>query len=154
MALTGLDHTAEGVSDLILTDNIFPLTSPQQPTDPFAFGGLKVVPKGDAVFARSGDVGYFFEVRNPAVDPATNAPKMTMRLTLAGTTAEGKNVKIVGPPEPAQLQALNGVPGHYVVGQAMPLSTFKPGTYTLNVKLTDVTSGQTYDLSESFRIVE
>jgi hypothetical protein len=154
IVLSGLDHTAPSVSGLILTDNIYPLSEPQQPTDPFAFGGLKVVPKGDATFSRAGDVGYFFEVRNPAVDPATNQPKMTMRITFSGTTAEGKNVKIIGPVDQAPLQALNGVPGHWIVGQAMPLATFKPGSYTLALKVTDATSGASYDIQESFRIVE
>ena len=154
MALQGLDHQTESVSGLILTDNVYPLKEAQNPTDPFAFGGLKVVPKGDAVFSRSGDVGYFFEVRNPGVDPATGRPNVTMRITLSGTTLEGKKVRIAGAAEPVDAQPVNGVPGHFVVGQAMPLSTFKPGNYTLALKVTDATSGKVYDLQESFQIVE
>jgi hypothetical protein len=49
---------------------------------------------------------------------------------------------------------LKGVPGHYGVGQAMPLSTFKPGEYKLTVKLKDVALDKTWELSEPFRITQ
>ena len=38
--LAGLDKSAAGVSQLILSNNLYPLPSAQKPTDPYAFGGL------------------------------------------------------------------------------------------------------------------
>jgi GWxTD domain-containing protein len=154
MVVQGLNKDLPETSPLILTNNIYPLAEAQAPTDPYAFGGLKVVPKGDQLFHRSEDLGYFFEVRNPGLDPATHAPKLTMTVLLTGTTAEGKPVKIRGASSPVPAQELNGVPGHWAVGQAMPLQTIKPGTYTIQLKVTDATLGKTYDLQESFKVVE
>jgi hypothetical protein len=155
IAVTGLDKDASGVSSLMLSNNIYPLTEAQQPTDPFAFGGLKVVPKSDATFRKSDELWYFFEARNPGLDPANNnQPKLSVKLSLTGTTADGKPVKMNAPAEITPGQELKGVPGHWAVGQAMPLATFKPGSYKLAVKVTDLVANQTWDLEGSFRIVE
>jgi GWxTD domain-containing protein len=154
LAVSGLQKDAAGISNLILSNNLYPLSAAQYPTDPYSFGGIKVVPKSDRVFRRADELWYFFELRNPALDAATSAPKLQLSLTLAGKTTEGKNVKMAAPPEETAARELKGVAGHWAVGQAMPLETFKPGEYTLTVKVKDLTSNQAYDLKESFRIVE
>lgn len=154
MTVAGLDKDATAVSSLMLSNNIYPLSEAQQATDPFAFGGLKVVPKSDATFKRSDELWYFFEARNPGLDPASNQPKLSVKLSLTGTAADGKPVKMNAPVEITPGQELKGVPGHWAVGQAMPLQTFKPGSYKLAVKVTDLVSNQTWDLEGSFRIVE
>lgn len=153
MTVQGLDMSSPGVSQLMLSNNIYALTEAQEPTDPYAFGGLKVVPKGDATFKQSEDLWYFFEVRNPGIDTATNAPKYTMQLSITGTTNDGKPKKMIGPIEPVQMQELKGVAGHWAVGQALPLASFAPGTYKIALKLTDAALNKTYELSESFRVV-
>jgi GWxTD domain-containing protein len=150
----GLDKAAPGVSGLLLSTDVHPLSEAQRPTDPFAFGGLKVVPRGNATFRKSEELWYFVEMRNPGTDASTNLPKLTMAVSIVGKSNEGRNVKMIGPASDVPAQPLNGVPGHYAVGQAMPLSTFKPGSYTISLKLTDVALGKTYELSEPFRIVE
>lgn len=154
LVVSGLDKDAPAVSALILTDDIYPLAEAQNPTDPFAFGGLKVVPKSDATFRKTEELSYFFEVRNPGVDPATSQPKMTMKKLVTGTTGDGKTVKMAGPAEMMPLQESKGVPGHYVFGQAIPLSSFRPGSYTLSLKVTDLTLNQSYELSAAFRVIE
>jgi len=154
LVVSGLDKDAPGVSALILTDNIYLLTEPQNPTDPFAFGGLKVVPKPDATFRKTEELSYLFEVRNPGIDPATSQPKMTMKKLVTGTTSDGKTVKMAGPAEMIPLQESKGVPGHYVFGQAIPLSSFRPGSYTLSLKVTDLTLNQSYELSGTFRVID
>lgn len=154
MVVKGLDKDAPGVSTLILTDKIYPLPQAQNPTDPFAFGGLKVVPKSDGSFRKTEDLGYFFEVRNPGIDPSTSQPKVSTKMTISGTTSDGRAVKMAGPAEMAQMQELNGVPGHWAVGLAIPLAKFRTGSYTVGIKVTDVTLQQTYDLSGTFRVVE
>lgn len=154
LTVAGLTKEGVGISNLLLSNNVYPLSEAQLPTDPFAFGGIQVVPKSDRTFRRSDELWYFFELRNPAIDPATSAPKLLVSLTVAGKSAEGKNVKMAAPAEETSARELKGVAGHWAVGQAMPLETFKPGDYTLSVKVKDMTSGQTYDLKESFKIVE
>jgi hypothetical protein len=77
-----------------------------------------------------------------------------MAITVAGTSNEGKKVKMLGPASPIEAQELKGVAGHWGVGQAMPLSTFRPGSYTFTIKLTDTVLKKTYELSAPFRVVE
>lgn len=154
ISVSGLDKDAAGVSALILSNHIYALTEAQAPTDAYSFGGLKVVPKSDRVFRRSDELWYFFEVRNPGLDSATQAPKLLVKLTLNGTTATGAPVKMGLPPEETPARELKGVPGHWAIGQAMLLETFQPGEYMLAVKVTDLTTKQSYDMQEQFRIVE
>lgn len=153
LVVKGLETGQPGVSQLMLSSHIYPLTEAQLATDPFAFGGLKVVPRGNASFRTADELWYFVEMRNPGKD-ATGQPKVTMAVTIAGTKADGKKTKMIGPSAEVPAQELKGVPGHYGIGQAMPLATFKPGSYTMTVKLTDTVLGKTYELSEPFTIVE
>jgi GWxTD domain-containing protein len=154
IVVTGLDKDAPGISNLMLSTHIYPLTEAQLPTDPFAFGGLKVVPRGNGTFTKADELWYFVELRNPGKDPVSNHPKLTMAVSVTGKSADGRNVKMIGPSSEVPAQELKGVPGHYGVGQAMPLSTFRPGEYKLTMKLTDVVSNKTWELSEPFRVVE
>ncbi|HET7434892.1 MAG TPA: GWxTD domain-containing protein [Thermoanaerobaculia bacterium] len=153
MNLKGLDKSAPSVSQLILSNNIYTLSAAQRPTDPFAFGGLKVVPKSDTTFVKGDDVWYFVELRNPAVDASTNAPKLTVLTNVTGTTSDGKKVAMNGQPAPMPAQQLNGVPGHWVIGEAIPTTTFRPGDYTISVKLTDNVNNKSYDFQRNFKVV-
>jgi len=154
LVVTGLNKDEPGVSPLLISSHIYPLTEAQRPTDPFAFGGLKVVPRGNATFRQADELWYFIEVRNPGKDATTNLPSLTLTVSIDGTNKEGKKVKMRGASAPIDAQEMKGVPGHYSVGQAMPLSTFKPGDYTMKVKLVDTVLNKTYEVQESFKVVE
>jgi GWxTD domain-containing protein len=151
--VTGFDKDATGISSLILSNNVFPLSEAQKPTDPFAFGGIKVVPKSDALFSQQDELWYFFEIRNPGVDEATKNPKLRAKLTVEGKI-DGKNVKYDNPPMDLEPQALKGVEGHWAVGQSIPLSGFKPGDYTMKMKVTDMVKNQVYELSQPFKVMK
>ena len=152
LALQPLDKAAPSLSRLMLANNVYALSAAQAPTDPFAFGGVKVVPKSDLNFTPADELWYFFEVRNPGLDTATNAPKLITQVTLSGKRTDGKPVKMQGPSEEAVVQELKGVTGHYGVGAAIPLETFKPGEYTIKIKVTDTVTNQSYNLEQNFRI--
>jgi len=154
ISVAGIDKDAAGVSALMLSNHIFTMSEAQAPTDPYTFGGMRVVLKSDGTFRTKDELWYFIELRNPGVDPASKAPKLTVKLSLTGKTAQGAPVKMLAPAEETPAQELKGVPGHWGVGQSIPLDSFKPGEYTLAVKVTDVTSNHSYDLSSNFRIVE
>jgi GWxTD domain-containing protein len=153
MTLKGVDKATPSISDLILSNNIYPLTAAQLPTDPYAFGGMKVVPKSDRTFTNKDELWYFLELRNPGIDAGTNMPKIQMKLELTGKTSAGKDVKMANPLADAETIELKGVPGHFGIGQALPLESFKPGTYTMKVKVIDVVTKQTYNLEETFKVV-
>lgn len=152
LELATLDKDAPAVSRLILSNNVYTLTEAQRPTDPYAFGGLKVVPKSDHVFSTSEELWYFFEARNPALDPTTKQPKLRESVQLVGTSAEGKKIRMELPSYDADAMELKGMPGHFAVGTSIPLDTFKAGDYTLTVKLVDTISQKTYELKEAFKI--
>lgn len=168
-----LDKDAAAVSSLILSNNIFPLTEAQSPTDPFAFGGVKVVPKADRVFHKSDELWYFFELRNPGVAEAAPAaegtvavtgtapapaaaalPKIQVKLDVEGVDAAGKKHKMAAPPREVDAIEMKGVPGHYGVGSAIPLGSFAAGDYTFTVKVMDTVKKATYTISDKFKVVD
>lgn len=158
MNLAGsIDKDATGISSLILSNNVYPLPTAQKPTDPFAFGGIKVVPKGDRTFHPSDELWYFFELRNPGLNEQ-NVPSIQLKLEMTGTAIDptgktkGKQVEMTKPPFPVDAQELKGVPGHFGVGSSIPLATIAPGDYTLKVKVTDQVKKTSYNLSEDFKI--
>lgn len=158
-----LDKTAAASSPVLISNNVYALSAAQQPTDPFAFGGLKVVPKADRAFRPSEELSYFIELRNPGlpdVIPTADGsvpaplPKIQVKLDVEGTSAEGKKVKMSAPPMEVEAFPLKGVAGHYGLGSGIPLASFKPGDYTFTVKVIDTIKKSSYTLSEKFKIVE
>jgi len=141
-----------GTSMMILSNRLYPLETAQAPTDPFAFGGVKVVPKGDDVFTTKDELWYFIVVRHPGVGE-DGSPAVQVKLDVEGKTDEKKSVHMGAPMAPASLMEIRGVPGQYGVGTAIPLATFKPGTYTLKVRMFDSVRKETTNFEKSFRIV-
>ena len=159
-----LDKDATAISPLILSNNVFPLAQAQQATDPFAFGGLRVIPKADRTFRTGDELWYFVELRNPGVEAAAAAaegqpapastPKVQIKIDVAGTDAAGKPVKMAAPPRETEAIELKGVPGHYAIGNALPPNTFKPGEYTFTIKIIDTIKKASYTLTDKFKVVE
>jgi hypothetical protein len=162
-----LDKSASTTSGLILSNNIYPLTEAQRATDPFAFGGIKVVPKADHVFHTTDELWYFFELRNPGIPtPAADAPvpvsgdpvllpKVQVKIDIEGVLdADKKTVKKTAPPREVEAIAIKGVEGHYGVGNAIPLESFKPGQYTFTVKVIDTVKKTSYTLSDKFKVIQ
>ena len=159
MELAGtLDKDATAIGQLILSNNVYPLTEAQKADDPFAFGGVRVVPKADHVFRPTDELWYFFELRNPGlpepVEGAERLPKIQVKIDVAGKTTEGKPVKMAAPPTEVTAIEMKGVPGHYAIGNAIPLETFKPGDYSFTVKVIDTIKKTSYTLSDKFTVVQ
>ncbi|HEY0139802.1 MAG TPA: GWxTD domain-containing protein [Thermoanaerobaculia bacterium] len=152
LELTALDQEAVATSPLILSNNIYPLTSQQSPTDPYSFGGVKVVPKGDRLFRTSDELWYFLELRNPGLNELKQ-PRIQVKIDVEGTAADGKPVRITAPPREVEAPEMKGVPGHHGIGSSIPLATFKPGEYTFTIKVTDTVRKSSYTLKERFRVV-
>ena len=144
---------AAGTSRLILSNNIYVESKAEPARAPFAFGHLKIVPKGDLRFSTAEDLNYFVEINNPGIDPATNLPKILYQLDLSG---EGSVTR--APLAEAPVMSLSGVPGpgHYVLTSSIPLGqvkpALKPGDYTLKMKIVDSISKLSYNIQQSFTI--
>ena len=150
MKIEGLDPAATAVSPLILSNHIAPLATTWRGTDPFTFGGLKVIPKGDAVFTPSGDLWYFVELRHPGVS-AQGTPSVQVKVDIVGKTVKGP-VQMRIPLSQAEAAKLNGEKDRYAVGQAIPLEKFLPGDYTIKLTIVDTVLGKNYDLEKQFRV--
>ena len=148
MMLRELTKTTRSLSRLLVSNQVFPLTTMSTPDAPFAFGGVKVVPKADRTFRKNDELWIFFEAQNPGVD-AAGAPNLTTSVTL-----EGNGTTKRGLAADAQAVALKGVPGHFGVGTTVDVSRLKPGEYLLRVSVNDVIAQQQYELLEKIAIVQ
>ena len=48
---------------------------------------------------------------------------------------------------------VKGVPGHFAIGNAFPLTSFNPGDYTITVKVVDVVTKGQHTLTDTFKII-
>ena len=168
MTLAGaLDKDAPAVSQLLLSNFVAAAQTVTAPTEPFSFGGVKVVPKADKTFSTADELWFFFALRNPGLaDPvaptegsATGAvaeakPKIQVKMDVTGTGPDGKPIKRGAPPREMDAVPMKGVPGHYGVGSAIPLESFRPGDYTITLKVMDTVKKTSYTLTESFKVVQ
>ena len=153
--VTGPSKEAVGTSRLILSDNVYELGTAEPPKSPFAFGKLKIVPKGNLIFKNNDELNYFVEINNPGIDTATNLPKLQYKLDLTG----GPDKKTISAPlQEAAALPLTGTPGpgHFAILSAIPLAevkpALKPGDYTLKMKIVDMVSKQSYTVEQSFKV--
>jgi hypothetical protein len=153
--VTGPSKDFVGTSRLILSDNVYELGTAEPPKAPFAFGKLKIVPKGNLTFKASDELNYFVEISNPGIDAATNMPKLQYKLDLTG----GPDKKTISAPlSDAPALPLTGQPGpgHFAIISAIPLAevkpALKPGDYLLKMKIVDTVSKQSYTVEQSFKI--
>lgn len=150
-----LTKEATGTSKLLLSNNIYEMPEAAPVKSPFAFGKLKIVPKANLLFTNKDELGYFIELHNPGIDPATNLPKLQMKMDLL----DGKGKTLAGAPlSDAQALPLSGQPGpgQYAIINGIPLSQMEkplpPGDYTLKMKIIDTVSKQSYTLEQKFKI--
>jgi hypothetical protein len=125
------------VSRLIVSGDVHVLPRAQDPLDPFAFGGTKVVPKPRAAFRRADEVWVFLEMRS------ATPPQLTMRVDIGDTR---------GAPAVADAFPLKGVPGHYGVGSTIDVSRLQPGEHRVRVMLTDAATRKTWSREATIRI--
>ncbi len=150
LAVEKLDPAATAVSPLILSNSIIPTKVAPSETDPFIFGGLKVVPKGDLQFVPRGDLWYFVELRNPGKS-ADGTPSMQVKIDIRGNTAKGP-AEMKLPLQATQAAPLKGEKDRYALGLALPLEGFIPGDYAMKIHVVDTVLGKNYDLEKHFRI--
>jgi hypothetical protein len=142
-----LAPAAAGVSRLIVSRDVYILKTAQQPLDPFAFGGTKVIPKADASFRKAEEVWIFAELRNPSL-AEDGIPHISTKTTLEGPT------RVSGPPVPAVASPLKGNPGHYGLGNPIDVSKLAAGDYKLRVVITDLVAKQAYRREATLHIRE
>lgn len=149
--VTGLTKDAPSISELMLASAIYPMTEAQRPADPFAFGGLKVVPEGDGSFFSDDELWFLLELRNPGIDPTTNAPKIQLGAEVEGNVA-GKPKKMKMPASPMDAQQVKDTPGHFILGTSITLQKLPPAEYKIKVTVIDSVLNKRYEKEGKFTL--
>ena len=148
-------------SSVILTDTIQALpsllTAEQQRANPYVFGTMEIVPARDRAFSKTAELSTLFWVYDAATDRA-GKPDITTnyafyRVTDAGRvffnrTAEQQTNGTTLPPD----YVASGT-NPLVQGQAVPLASFSPGQYELDITVHDNRAGDEIVQTVPFSVV-
>lgn len=133
-----------------------PLTPQQQIDRPYALGQMEIVPAADLEFSRQSDLGWFMVIYNAKPDGA-NKPDVSVEYSFYVTqdgaekfynkmAAEEFNARTLPPQFDASVgQTLES-------GHQIPLGSFPPGTYRLEVKVTDKIAGASLTRNVNFTV--
>jgi GWxTD domain-containing protein len=144
-----------GVSRLVVAGDMHETEKAAVVGSPYAFGKLKIVPKGNRIFSNRDEISYFVEIFNPGIDDASSLPKIQIKLELAGA-GKGKTPgnTISAPLSDASPLPLSGAsgPGQYALIGSIPLGEMKnalpAGDYTLRLKVYDQVKKQNYTVEQ------
>ena len=149
-----------GISRLVLASDVHQTDTAALAGAPYAFGRVKIVPKGDRIFTNKDEITYFVEVVNPGIDEATKMPKLQVKLELAGQGTKDKPGRTISAPiADATPLPLTGVPGagQYAIMAGIPLGDMKTplpaGAYTLRVKVYDQVKKQSWTAEQPLKLV-
>lgn len=161
MEVKELQPTTAGITRLVLAADLHQTEEAAPAGAPYAFGRVKIVPKGDRTFTNRDEITYFVEVINPALDEGTQMPKLQVKLELqAAPGKDGKpGRKISAPPSDVNALPLTGAPGagQYAVVAGIPLGEMKnplaPGEYTFRVTVYDQIGNRNWTTEQSLKLV-
>jgi hypothetical protein len=134
-----------------------PLPQNKLAENPYVFGPLRVMPTVDGKFAKSGELNLVFWIYNAGVSSATSKPDVQVEYNFNQKTADGE--KFFNRTQPSQLNATTLPPefdfakGHQLTEvQSIPLASFPPGDYRLEIKVTDKTNSKTVTQNVNFNV--
>jgi GWxTD domain-containing protein len=146
-----------GVSPLLLAYNDVPFEGAKG-DEPFVFSARKFVVRGDNRFQKSDGLAYVARLYNPAVDPATR--KLNLKRSISIKPKSGSTIDVPQPPdEPMAVPEQAGMSTALVLDLAGAIvdvnlgDYFRPGEYTLILKLTDVVAGKSVEARTPFTLV-
>ena len=134
-----------------------PLPANKIAENPYVFGPLKVSPTPDQKFGKTGELNVVFWIYNAGLSTATSKPDVQVEYNFNTKTAEGE--KFFNKTQPSVLNATTLPPefdfakGHQLTEvQSIPLASFPPGDYRLEIKVTDKTSSKTVTQNINFNV--
>ncbi len=147
-----------GVSQLLLAYNDVPFEGAKKGDEPFVFSARKFVVRGDNRFQKTDGLAYVARLYNPAVDPATR--KLNLKRSISIKPKNGSTIDVLQPPdEPMAVPEQAGMSTALVLDLAGAIvdvnigDYFRPGEYTLILKLTDVVAGKSVEAKTPFTLV-
>jgi hypothetical protein len=140
-------------SSMLLSSGIQPAPAGQTAeNDPYIFGQMQIVPSKEGKYKKTDTLSLVYWVYGASGD-AAGKPDLTVENSFNQKTAEGE--KFFNKTQPQALNSQgpytvsNGVPNFLEV----PLVSFAPGDYRLEVKITDKPSGKTVTQSVNFTVL-
>jgi len=137
-------------SSLILADLIEKVPTKSIGIGQFVIGTSKVRPKMDATFKRDEKLGIYLQLYNFEVDEQTKKADGTVLYEIVKTGTDEKVFEFT-----EQVSALPGGAAQVTIEKRLPLdaATFKPGDYTLKIKILDKKRNQTLNETASFKVI-
>jgi hypothetical protein len=152
--LTVPDFNAAGLatSSVLLSSGIQPAPAGQTADDdPYIFGQMQIVPSKDGKYKKTDTLSVVYWVYGATGDPA-GKPDLTVENSFNQKTGDGE--KFFNKTQPQALNAsvpynvAQGIPNFLEV----PLVSFAPGDYRLEIKITDKPSGKTVTQNVTFTV--
>jgi GWxTD domain-containing protein len=135
-----------GASSLILADQIQKVSSRDIGLGEFVLGDLKVRPKLNAIFDEGGQMGIFLQVYNLKVDPKTHEGDATIQYQVLNES----NAPVVKFSENSRQYNQHGE--EIWIEKALDLKSLVPGSYKLQIQITDNDDKQTISPSANFTV--
>jgi hypothetical protein len=147
------------VSSVILAANVEaaqPLDMDGQRANPYTFAGMKVTPSLDAKFKKAGELSLVFWIYG--VSP-TSMQKPDVQVDYSFSKKDGAEWKYFNKTAPQMLNGNTFPPefslavGHLVTGSlSIPLGSFEPADYKVEIKITDKVSGKSITENVQFNV--
>lgn len=137
-----LADNALGISSILIAQEISAADPAKKSS--FYLGRLKVVPRVTRRFHRGEDLGFYFQIYHPTIDPMEGKPRLKVEFAIAQSGSE---------PSWRDCSRLVFPAGEYsTVARLTNLKPYMPGDYRLSVRVEDNLSGQHADASVPFTI--
>jgi hypothetical protein len=123
---------------------------------PYLFGQTEFVPSADNKFKKTDELSVVFQIYNPTLDGGK--PNVTVEYSFHQKLPEGE--KYFNKTTPQQLNAQTLPPTFDVAatqmlpgGQSVPLASFPPGDYRMEIKITDANAKKTITRDVAFSVL-
>lgn len=131
------------------------LTAQQQLEEPFTIGGYRITPAFTSTFPKSAELLFAFFVYNEGLS-ASGKPDFDVnyyfsRVAEAKPFSRAPTTSFNATTLPAEFNL--GAGHEVIVGQGIPLSSFAPGDYKVEIRITDNTNKQTITRDVPFTVV-
>jgi len=158
--LTVPDYTANelNTSSIIVARSVEQIAAPagDQEANPYTFGPMKITPSVDGKFSKKDELSVIFWIYG-AQAAASGKPDVTIDFNFHQRLPEGE--KYFNKTAPQQLNAqtlppeFNVAAGHQLPGSlVVPLASFPPGDYRLEITVTDKASGKSVKQNANFTV--
>ena len=147
LAVPRYDDDKLDASSLILADQIEHVPAKQIGTGQFVLGSSKVRPRLDGEFTNADKLGIYLQVYNLKPDEKTHKSNANFQFTV-----KQNNQPVQGMQFQVSSDDLKQSGDEVTIERLLPLATFAPGKYTLEVVATDKLSSQTVTRTADFSV--